>query len=193
MDIDEETKRILTFIGLLVLVMQTTETMVDLVLTFVFQGREKLTLEVLERLEREKRARTLGRLVRQMRDRVDIHPALEGLLESFVEHRNQLTHRLGDVPGWDLETPEGRDVACKFLSNLQDENQKIMEIFLGFLIAWQSQHKLGILPRFPEEGKELLLNAGVYALVAEDLVFAKPEASAKEKPVVRDTKEREQP
>src|SRR4029077_19676966 len=56
-------------------------------------------------------------LMKQMRDRVDIHPALEGLLESFVEHRNQLTHRLGDVPGWDLETPEGRDVASKFLSN----------------------------------------------------------------------------
>jgi uncharacterized protein with PhoU and TrkA domain len=74
MDIDEETKRILTFIGLLVLVMQTTETMVDLVLTFVFQGKEKLTLEVLERLERERRARTLGRLMKQMRDRVGIHP-----------------------------------------------------------------------------------------------------------------------
>jgi hypothetical protein len=179
MALNKETERILTLIGLLILVMQTTETMVDLVLTFVFQGREKLTLEVLERLEREKRARTLGRLVKQMRDRVDINPVLEDLLDSFVEHRNQLTHRLDDVPGWDLETPEGREVACKFLLNLQDENQKIMEIFLGFLIAWESQHKLGILPPFPEEGKELLLNAGVHALVAEDLVFAKPEASAK--------------
>jgi uncharacterized protein with PhoU and TrkA domain len=73
MALEKEIKDILAWMGMLVLAMQTTETMVDLILTFVFQGKEKLTLEVLERLERERRARTLGRLMKQMRDRVGIH------------------------------------------------------------------------------------------------------------------------
>jgi hypothetical protein len=74
MALEKEIKDILAWMGMLVLAMQRTEEIVDLVLTFVFQGKEKLTLEVLERLEREARARTLGRLMKQMRDRVGIYP-----------------------------------------------------------------------------------------------------------------------
>lgn len=173
MALDKEIEDILAWMGLLVWIMQTTEEIVDLVLTFVFRGKERLTLEVLERLERERRARTLGRLMKQMRDRVGINPALEDLLENFIEHRNQLTHRLKDVPGWDLDTPQGREVACNFLSNLTEENKQVMEIFVGFLIAWESQHKLGIVPRLPKEAQEFLLNAGVYAAFADLFVFAK--------------------
>jgi hypothetical protein len=132
MDADDDTKEILAAIGVLIVVMQITEKLVDGVITYVLQGKERLTFEVLSRLQREQQSRTLGRLVKQMRERVDLHPGLDKLLTDFVLHRNQLTHRLDDVQGWDLVAKEGRKVASRFLSQLRSENQKVLEIFTGF-------------------------------------------------------------
>jgi hypothetical protein len=120
--------------------MQITERVVDLVLIFVFQGKQKMTLQALEHLEQQRRARTLGRLFGQMRGRFDLHPALLALLDNFIEHRNQLIHRIRDIPGWDLETTDGRKAAIGFLSQLQAEDLKVMQVFLGFVVAWENQH-----------------------------------------------------
>ena len=159
--------------GLLNLAMQTTEELFDIVLIMVFPGKQRMTLEVLERLERERRSRTLGRLIKQMRDRVALRPDLEELLNDFVLHRNQFTHRLRDVPGWDLDSVEGRKVAWRFLSQVHAENQTLMEVFFGFLMAWVNQNELKIegevLARFHKSFPEV----PKYAAMIDDLVFPK--------------------
>jgi hypothetical protein len=170
---DEEKKRILTWIGALIVGIQGTERIVDLVMTYVFQGKQKVTVQILERLEAQRQSRTLGRLVKVMQDRVGIHPAFDKLLENFVEHRNQLMHRLDDIPGWDLDTEDGRKIAWNFLHQLYKETHAVMQIFISFLIAWEKQHKLGIVKDLTPEMVEALPQITEFTAIVDDLVFAK--------------------
>jgi len=171
--LDPDTKQIFTWIGALTVGMQTTERIVDLAMTFVFPAKEKLTLQMLERLERQQRSRTLGRLAGQLRERVNLHPELVQLLDNFVEHRNQLAHRVHDIPGWNLETAEGRKVAIDFLDQLQKEDLKVLQIFLGALIVWENQHKLGIVKDLPPEIIKIFPEIPAFKVVVNAPVFAK--------------------
>src|SRR5258708_20412919 len=128
---------------------------------------------MLERLEKQERSRTLGRLVKQMQDRVGLHPALNKLLENFVEHRNQLMHRSRDIPGWDLDTEDGRKVAWGFLNQLYKQTLGLFQIFIPFLIAWENQHKLGIVKDLPPEMIENFPQITEFTAIADALVFAK--------------------
>jgi hypothetical protein len=162
--------------GGLVWVMQHTEKIVDVVITYLIQEEEKLTLEYIERQEKEKRSRTLGRLVKQMRDRAELDPSLDTLLENFVEHRNQLTHRLSEIPGWDsFETENGRKVTVEFLANLNRENRQVLQIFTGFLIAWDHKNNIGIIEKKAEPLVKLMPDILKYAASIDQLVSAKPD------------------
>ena len=102
--------------GSALVLIQSTEHLIRTVMTLVLQKHSPLTLEKLQRQQRQERKRTLGYFVKELQKRVGLDQELEDVLESFLDERNVLVHGLTDVPGWSLESTEGREVAFQFLN-----------------------------------------------------------------------------
>jgi hypothetical protein len=121
-------REILESIGVILIAVQGAEKTIDLALTFVFQGEERLTLQKLERLKAAERSRTLGRLLQQLRERVELSPEFDVLLTQFLSDRNTFIYRILEVPGFDLSTREGINAATAFLSRFFSETQRVLSI-----------------------------------------------------------------
>ena len=130
--------------GVILIAVQSAEETINFALTFVFQGEERLTLEKLERIEAAERSGTLGRLLKQLRERVELSPEFDVLLTQFLSDRNTFIHRILEVPGFDLSTREGRNAATAFLSRFFSETKEVLHVFWAFIRAWQEQlHEKG--------------------------------------------------
>lgn len=101
-------------IGCLLLLTQQVEHVTSRLIGIVYPNGAP-SWEELEALERK----TLGSLTRTLKERVDIHPTFEGLLEHFVEGRNLFVHRLNTQPWFDMHSEVGRDEIWKFLESYQ--------------------------------------------------------------------------
>jgi hypothetical protein len=53
----------------------------------------------------------------------------------FIDSRNKLVHRTGDIPGWSLESPPGRIAALGFLKFLQAFNVQLRGILTGLVLS----------------------------------------------------------
>src|SRR5260221_11269104 len=78
--------------------------------------------------------KTLGNLAKTLKQRVDLHPKFEGLLEAFVEGLNIFVHRLSTQPGCDTHTELGCDEIWKFLENYQKLLQEIYLVVTSALL-----------------------------------------------------------
>lgn len=136
---------VLKTLGLAMIVGQGVERMLSSCLTFPLHGEPLQTVEQLQLLlERHSKA-TLGRLLKALRELVDLHPTFDGKLDRFLLHRNIIAHRLHDVPGgFDLHSDEGRGRLKAFLLQYMEEGHSISMVFLGILREWASHEGIDI-------------------------------------------------
>src|SRR5258706_3749096 len=78
---------------------------------------EDSTVKLMEQTEDE-RSRTLGTFLKKLRRRTRIDPNLNRKLSHFLRMRNTFVHNASEVPGFDIRTEDGREVATKFLVEL---------------------------------------------------------------------------
>ena len=159
-------------IGPMLIRLQATERVINLALTFVFPRNVRLTLEDLEKQQREERKKTIGFFFSELRKRVELDESFDRLLQDFLDYRNTFIHKLQDVPGWDLETEQGTRIAEEFVSRLASLNETVLFSFCGFLRAWQKQVKLDV--PIPEGADEIFVQIDrYYTPLIDKVVFKK--------------------
>jgi len=172
MPLSDHQQQILTSMGVTLILLQSTEKIINLCMTFVFQNSSRLTLEALELQQKEEQKKTLGYFLRELRKRADLAPEFDQLLRDFLNHRNTFIHKLSDLPGWDLDSPEGRQIAERFISKLTNLNQRVLGIFIGFLRAWERQ--VGMNTSVPLGSEEFFAEIDrIYTPLIDDLVSKK--------------------
>ncbi len=132
-------------LGLAVIAKHGVEHLLSSCLTFPLHGEPLQTVEQLQLLlERHSKA-TLGRLLKALRERVDLHPAFDDKLDRFLQHRNIIAHRLHDVPGgFDLHSNEGRGRLKAFLLQYMEDGHTVSMVFLDVLRIWASQEGIAV-------------------------------------------------
>ena len=145
---------IYSLIGFALTYIQSVEKSVSFVTTYVLQDGDPLTLEKLNSLEAKERKKALGYFIGKVKERASLAPPLENLLADFLQNRNDFIHNHDRIPGWDLNTEEGRDVAKRFTVDLWRQAHKINEIFATLVTRWQEQ--TGIYPPEPHGGEEYI-------------------------------------
>lgn len=140
--LDDERKKIVTFTGMALLTVQATEQIIRLVTTYVIPSPNPLTFESLQSRNREDRNRTIGFLVGKLRERVEVAPTFDERLRRFLEMRNTFVHNLDEVPGWTLETEQGREVAKRFLVEFFQVIEIVQNVFLGLIRSWQAENDM---------------------------------------------------
>lgn len=159
-EVDRNTSEVLMNIAVALLLMQTAEKAIRLCMTLVLQKDSPLTLEKLEAQTHSERKKTLGYFLIELRKRVDLDEDFSTKLEQLLEDRNVLAHSLEDIPGWSLETDEGRAVALVFLTRCINEAWDVTKTFAALTMAWQKQ--IGMV-----QPNELLKSEEIFAEIEE--------------------------
>jgi hypothetical protein len=106
-------------LGEALLFVQNVEAAFRFVMTFVIQkGQEGLDLEKWEAQSKAEREKTIGYFLNQLRFRVDVEPQIDARLSTFLNIRNQMVHRLEEVPGWGLEDEASLRISNDFLTEV---------------------------------------------------------------------------
>ncbi len=145
---------IYSLIGFALTYIQSVEKSISFVTTYVLQDDDPLTIEKLNSIEAKERKKALGYFINKVKERAILAPPLENLLAGYLKNRNDFIHSHDQIPGWDLHTEEGRNVAKKFTVNLWRQAHKINEIFAALVTRWQEQ--TGIYPPHSHGGEEYL-------------------------------------
>jgi hypothetical protein len=138
----EEQKDILTRIGLALILIQTTEHMIQFCMTYALPKGGIVTLAMLESQQNGARKKTLGQFLGELRKRVDLDDGFDTMLEEFLEKRNTLIHRIGDIPDWSLNHEAGLQAARRFTDRLIQLNDVVLRVFFGLARAWQTQTQI---------------------------------------------------
>src|SRR5262249_18436353 len=86
-------------------------------------------LRLSEQSEPERKA-TLADFLKKLRRRVKLEPDFRESLYRFREMRNIFIHNLSEIPGWNILTADGRDIATKFLFELIFRSYAIAGVFM---------------------------------------------------------------
>jgi len=125
--------------GLCLLHIQAAEHVIKLTLQHVIRN-DSITLEMLEAVEEAERKKTLGYFLAKLRKRADLVPEFDEMLQKFLGRRNTFAHNLSEIPGWSLETEEGRQVAIKWLDETYQLTEQISKVFWGLVRVWELHH-----------------------------------------------------
>jgi hypothetical protein len=121
-------------IGTLLIATQWVEQIINDCLGSVIRFLQIATIdELYVPNEKKKYKKTLGQLLKLLRERVSIEPSFDSLLKSFLMNRNTFAHRMLSLPGWTLETEAGRQVAIEFLERYREELTQVNRIFTAFV------------------------------------------------------------
>jgi hypothetical protein len=104
----------LSLMGMCLLAVQLAERVLASAVETVLDDPD---LKLMEQTEFE-RKQTLGDFVKKLKRRVKMEPNFKDKIHRFLSLRNTFVHNLSEVPGWDLKTEEGREVATAFLVEL---------------------------------------------------------------------------
>ena len=116
---------------------QSVEGILKLITTFVFQKGDKLDILLLETQTKAEQKKTLGYFIGELRKRVGLRDDLEDMLISFLDRRNMLAHRLGEVPGWQEGPEAGFTETRKFLTGFISDSHGLLMIFAALVQDWQ--------------------------------------------------------
>lgn len=140
---------IYSLIGFALTFIQSVERQIRFVTRFVLQGDAELTWETFQRLEGQERKKALGYFLGKVKERTQLLPAFEELLNGFLQNRNDFVHNQDKIPGWALDTEEGVRVARNFVVSLIRQAHIVNEIFATLIIKWQEQVQINP-PTTPE-------------------------------------------
>jgi hypothetical protein len=107
-------RKTLELIGMCLLSVQQAEHAISSAVESILD-RPDLMLTEQSEFERKQ---ALGDFLKRLKRRVKVEYGLKERLFRFLEMRNTFVHNLSEVPGWDLNTEEGRKVARMFLAEL---------------------------------------------------------------------------
>ena len=164
-------KDTLAAMAVALLLIQTTERVIKLCMTFVLQRSSPLTWEVLQRQKKEERRKTLGYFLGELRKRADLDPGFDNLLEEFLEKRNILVHDFGGLDDYSLNSEAGLVAANTFVARMIQVTESVLLVFVGLTRAWQEQAGMqagegGDHPLFAEVDK-------AYKPLVNDIFFRK--------------------
>jgi hypothetical protein len=137
-------KQMLSWIGLSLLQLQSTETVIQFCLTHVLPKTSNLTWAMLDNRKQYLRNKTVGYLLHELRTRVEIHPHFEEVLTKFLGMRNTFVHNVQETPGWSLDSDQGISIAGAFVRELIRLNEIVQVVFLGLISAWQDENTLHV-------------------------------------------------
>jgi hypothetical protein len=136
---------LLSRIGITLLQVQATEHLIKLCMTYVLQ-REPLSLEQLEAGEEKERYKNLGYFLQELRKRAAIAPEFDEVLRKFLKQRNMFAHNLNEVPGWDVNTDEGRKLGLESLRDFYATTSHVLKVFSGLVRLWEKQSDYPVPP-----------------------------------------------
>jgi hypothetical protein len=161
-------KQILQFMGFCLILVQAVERMLGLVTTFVLQKPNMTSQKLLEQAQKESK-RTLGYFLKELHKRADIHPNFDDTLSRFLESRNKFAHSLSDIPGWDLQTEDGRATAARFLMELAQTGGRVMSVFVALTKRWTKEAKIHV----PSQHEIIDEIAKVFGPLVDEIFMAK--------------------
>jgi len=118
--------------GILLISTQTAELVINHCLRLVIRFRQAPTIDEVYALNEPERKKTLGDLLPELRESLRRSVLRFLLLKSFLKNRNTFAHKMSFLPGWNLQTKAGREVAVKFLERHASELVQVRNIFLAF-------------------------------------------------------------
>lgn len=130
---------IYSLLGFAITHAQSVEQQIRFCTTFVLQRKGPLTYEKLVAQEAEEEKKTLGYFFEQIRRRANLHPGLNKAIDEYLSMRNDLVHDTSRIPGWDLGSAEGIEVANKYLWNFIRRGGRLMEVFAALTLEWEEQ------------------------------------------------------
>ena len=110
-------------IGYLLLITQDAEHSIITLIGTVYPNG-KPTWDEIEKLNKG----TLGRLIKQLKERVEMPDAFVSLLEGFLEHRNLFVHRLREQSWFDLHSENGRDKIWDFIESYSKHLTEVLTV-----------------------------------------------------------------
>jgi hypothetical protein len=135
-----EERDALIWTGMSVALLQRAESILKSTLQLAFRRDSLMTLESMASEEHALRRATLGRLMRELRVRIDIAPDFDDLLDSFLEHRNAFVHGLLLDPLYSFRTLDGRERLVRFLGVLTYEATIVIRIMFSAVHAFAGEH-----------------------------------------------------
>ena len=166
-----EQKDLLMRIGFALILVQSAEQHIRFCMTYVLQKDSPLTLAKFEKQTKEERRKTLGYFMNELRKRADLDENFGALLEEFLEERNILVHSLDDIPGWSLQTTEGRKIASAFVNSFIGKAIEVLKVFMGLFRSWQEQANIDV--SVPAAGELFAEIDTDYKSLVDDLFFEK--------------------
>lgn len=119
-------------IGIQLLLVQDFEWLLERSLKLVFAERADLTAEKVYKADK----RTLGMLVKELREKAMIDSDANILLSQLLEDRNLFVHRLRHEPWFDTATTAGRNEIWKFFQLFQPRLQHGIMLFTAILLKF---------------------------------------------------------
>jgi hypothetical protein len=144
--------------GVVLLTVQLTEKVLKLILIHLLPGRSTEASRRLFSDKRELAQKTLGQCIRELKRRVHVEPGFDGNLRKFLEMRNTFAHSAEAIPGWDINTEEGRKIAYEFAASLADTASRVTKVLLalGLLSDDELRRQLGAQPFFENLQKDYI-------------------------------------
>jgi hypothetical protein len=128
-------------IGLLLAVLQHVEHTINASLGWVFHD-QPVTLEQIALFEKSKQRKTLGVLLRALRERIKIDRGSDRFLKRFLDDRNRFIHRLFTERGYDINNSKDIRKIRKFVDSLTDRCTIVLAAFHAFIDVWTDEHDL---------------------------------------------------
>lgn len=147
--LDRETLTLMGLIGMCLLCIQQAERVLSAAVETIL---DRPDLNLAEQSE-VKQKQTLGDFLKRLKGRVKLEYGLKERLFKFLAMRNTFVHSLSEVPGWDLETEEGRKVARMFIGELAFTALAITSLFTT-LFSVSAKDDLGV-DLFKEDEKQI--------------------------------------
>jgi hypothetical protein len=111
-------------------VQSTERVLKQVTVFFVPQGGR--TWEEMLAEEAASRRATVGRFLRALRDRIEVRPEFDDVLEQFLADRNTFAHDLWRIPNFSLNTEEGVQVGIDFTISLEERAAHVRNVLIGF-------------------------------------------------------------
>lgn len=128
-------RELLGFLGETLLHVQAAERQLQFCISYFFPGDKPKTIEEVEAQASAERKKTLGQLLRLMRERMPVNQLFDKELEEFVDDRNALVHRFLNVQGVNVQNVKGIRNAVKFLQGLKAQAIHIRKTMQGLMTA----------------------------------------------------------
>jgi hypothetical protein len=141
MNSDFSTEELLIEVGKTLLACQVVEKQLRTILNYIHPGRD-VTLE--ELLAIDPMRDMLGPLIQRAAARFKYDDLTKAGLWRFKERRNILVHSLIHLPGFSLDSAEGRQIGAEFVLELGHDARGLSNALMPLIIEWAKQ--IGVEP-----------------------------------------------